>query len=324
MKLARRAFLRLTAGAAALVLPRIAHAEIYPSRPVRIVVGLGPGSASDILARLIGHALSKRLGQPFVIENREGAGGILAAAAVVRAAPDGYTLLYCGAADVTNSIFRQNLSFDFFRDIAPVASVASGPLVLVVNPSFPAKTVQDFIAYAKANPDKISFGSAGIGTVAHLAGELFKAKAGIDMVHVPYRGLPPALTDLIGGRVQAVFSTTPPAIGYLRAGKLRALGVTSATRFGALPDVPPIGDSLPGYEASIFNGLGAPNHTPREIIDRLNNETDAALADGGIKARLADLGSEPLAMTSPDFGKLLAAEGQKWAKVMREAGIKAK
>ena len=324
MKLARRQFLHLAAGAAALpAVSRIARAQTYPTRPVHIIVGFAPGSASDIIARLIGQRLSERLGQPFVVENRGGAGGTLGAEAVVRASPDGYTLLLCGSPDAFNATIYDKLSFNFTRDIAPVAGISRGPLVLVVHPSFPAKTVPAFIAYAKANPGKINFGSAGVGTVAQLAGELFKVMAGVDLVHVPYRGLAPAITDLIGGRVQAIFSTMPPAIAQVRAGKLRALAVTSATRFQALPDLPTIGDFLPGYQATLINGLGAPKSTPTEIVGMLNKEINAALADPEIKARLADLGSEPLAMTSADFGKLLVDEAEKWAKVIKAANIKA-
>ena len=324
MKIRRRKFLHLAAGVAAMpAVSRIARAESYPSRPVHIIVGFAPGSASDIIARLISQRLSERLGQPFVVENRGGAGGTLGAEAVVRAPPDGYTLLLCGSPDAFNATIYDKLSFNFIRDIAPVAGISRGPLVLVVHPSFPAKTVPEFIAYAKANPGKINFGSAGVGTVAQLAGELFKVMAGVDLVHVPYRGLAPAITDLIGGRVQAIFSTMPPAIAQVRAGKLRALAVTSATRFEALPDLPTIGDFLPGYQATLMNGLGAPKNTPTEIVDRLNNEINAALADPGMKAGLADLGSEPLAMTSADFGKLLVDEADKWAKVIKTAGIKA-
>ncbi len=247
----RRQFLHLAAGAAALpAIPRVARAQSYPTKPVRIIFGLASGSAGDILARLIGQWLSERLGQPFVIENRVGAGGTLAAEAVVRAPPDGYTLLACGSPDTINATLNDKLNFVFLRDIVPVAGIARGPHVLVVHPSFPAKTVPEFIAYAKANPGKVNFGSAGIGTMAHMAPELFKVMAGIDLVHVPYRGLAPALTDLLGGQVQAIFSTTPPAIANIRSGKLRALAVTSATRSEALPDLPTIGDFLPGYEAT--------------------------------------------------------------------------
>ena len=323
MKLPRRIFLHLAAGAAALpVLPRVAQAQTYPSRPVHIVVGYAPGSAADILSRLIGKSLSERLGQPFVIENRGGAGGTLGAEAVVRAPPDGYTLLFCGSPDTFNATLYDKLNFNFIRDIAPVAGISRGPLVLVVHPSFPAKTIPEFIAYTKANPNKVNFASAGIGTVAHMAGELFMAMAGVKLVHVPYRGLGQAMTDLLGGQVQAIFSTMPPAIAHIKAGKLRALAVTSAMRSPVLPDLPTIGDFLPGYEATLLNGLGAPKNVPAEIIDKLNKETNATLADPGMKARLADLGSEPLAMTPADFGKLLADEAEKWAKVIRTANIK--
>ena len=319
----RRQFLHLAAGVAALpVLSRIGHAQSYPTRPVHIIVGFAPGSAADILARLIGKSLSERLGQPFVIENRGGAGGTLGAEAVVRAPPDGYTLLFCGSPDAFNATLYDKLSFNFIGDIAPVASIARGPLVLVVHPSFPAKTIPEFIAYTKANPAKVDFASAGIGTVAHMAGELFMAIAGVKLVHVPYRGLGQAMTDLLGGQVQAIFSTMPPAIAHIKADKLRALAVTSAMRSPVLPDLPTIGDFLPGYEATLLSGLGAPKNVPAGIIDRLNKESNAALADPGIKARLADLGSEPLAMAPADFGELLAAEAEKWAKVIRTANLK--
>lgn len=323
MKLPRRIFLHLAAGAAALpVLPRVAQAQTYPSRPVQIVVGYAPGSAADILSRLIGKSLSERLGQPFVIENRGGAGGTLGAEAVVRAPPDGYTLLFCGSPDTFNATLYDKLNFNFIRDIAPVAGISRGPLVLVVHPSFPAKTIPEFIAYTKANPNKVNFASAGIGTVAHMAGELFMAMAGVKLVHVPYRGLGQAMTDLLGGQVQAIFSTMPPAIAHIKAGTLRALAVTSALRSPVLPDLPTIGDFLPGYEATLLNGLGAPKNVAAGTIDKLNKETNATLADPGMKSRLADLGSEPLAMTPADFGKLLADEAEKWAKVIRTANIK--
>ena len=319
----RRQFLHLVASAAPLsAVARFAWAQAYPTRPVRIVVGFATGSAADILARLIGQSLSARFGQPFVIENRGGAGGTLGAEAVVRAPPDGYTLLLCGSPDAFNATIYDKLNFNFIRDIAPIASVARGPLVLVVHPSFPAKTISEFIAYAKASPGKVNFGSTGIGTVAHMAGELFMAMAGVNLVHVPYRGLAPALTDLLGGQLQAIFSTMPPSIAQIKAGKLRALAVTSAVRSEALPDLPTIGDFLPGYDATLLSGLGAPKNVPAEIVDRLNKEINAALGDPGMKARLADLGSEPLSMVSADFGKLLAAETEKWAKVVKFAGIK--
>ncbi len=316
--------LRLAAGAAALpAVSRIAQAQSYPSRPVHIIVGFPPGGSIDIVARLIGQWLSERLGQQFVVENRGGAGGSLGAEAVVRAPPDGYTLLLCNSGDAVNATIYDKLNFNFIRDIAPVASIANGPLVLVVRPSFPVTTVPDFIAYAKANPGKVSFGSAGIGTVPQMAGELFKAMAGVNLVHVPYRGLGPALNDLLGGTVQAVFSTMPPASGHMKAGTLRALAVTSTTRSEALPDVPTVDDFLPGYEATLMAGLAAPKKTPTEIVERLNKETNAAIADPKMKARLADLGVVPLPMTSADFGKLIAYETEKWAKVIRAANIKA-
>jgi tripartite-type tricarboxylate transporter receptor subunit TctC len=323
MNFPRRAFLRLAAGAAVIpVLPRIALAETYPGRPVHIIVGFAAGSASDIVTRLIAQDLSERLGQPFVTENKGGAGGTIGAEAVVHASPDGYTLLASGSQDAVTATLYDKLSYNFIRDTVPVASIARGPLVLVVRPSFPAKTVPEFIAYAKANPGKISFGSAGVGTVAHMAPELFKAMAGIDMVHVPYRGLAPALIDLIGGQVQAVFSTMPPAIKFVKAGKLRALAVTSKAHYEALPDLPTVGDFLPGYEANITLGLSAPTNTAAEIVDRLNKEVNVALADPKIKIRLDNFGMVPVPMTSTAYGKLLADETEKWGKVIRAAHIK--
>jgi tripartite-type tricarboxylate transporter receptor subunit TctC len=323
MKLPRRRFMQLAAGAAALpAVPRLAWAQAHPTKPVRVVVGFGSGSSSDILARLVGQALSDGLGQPFVIENRGGAGGSLGAEAVVRAPPDGYTLLFCGSSDAINATVYDKLNFNFLRDIAPVASIASGPLVLVVHPSFPARTVPEFIAYAKANPGKVNFGSAGNGTVAQMAGELFKVMAGVDLIHVPYRGLAPALTDLLGGQVQAIFSTLPPSVANVRAGKLRALAVTSAARVEALPDLPTIGDFLPSYAATVLNGLGAPRNTPPYIVEKLNKEINGALTDPGMKAKLAELGNVPSAMTPDGFGKLLAEETEKWGKVIRAANIK--
>jgi tripartite-type tricarboxylate transporter receptor subunit TctC len=323
MNLHRRRFLRLAAGAAALpAWPRIVHAQAYPSRPVRIIVGFAAGSSSDILSRLIAQSLSDRLGHPFIVENHGGAGGTLGAEMVVRAPPDGYTLVYCGNADAVNASMYDKLSYNFLRDIAPVASMARGPLVLVVHPSFPAKTVPEFIAYAEANPDKVTFASAGIGTVAHMAGALFMAKARVKLVHVPYRGLGLAMTDLLGGQVQAIFSTMPPAIGHIKAGKLRALAVTSMARSAALPDLPPISEILPGYEASLLNGIGAPRKTPAGVIDRLNSEIRAIIAEPGMTARLADLGNVPVAMTPAEFATVLADETQKWADVIRISGLK--
>lgn len=323
-KFPRRRLLHLVAGATVLppLLSRIVYAQSYPSRPVHIIVGLAAGSAADIMARLIGQNLSERLGKPFVIENRAGAGGSLAAEAVARASPDGYTLLLNGSQDAVTATVYQKLNYNFIRDLAPVASIASGPLVLVVNPSFPARTVPEFIEYAKANPGMINFGSAGIGTVAQMAGELFKAMAGVNLVHVPYKGMAQALNDLLGGQVQAAFSTMPPAIGHIKSGRLRALAVTSKARYEALPDLPTIGDFLPGYEASFTVGLSAPKSVAVEIIEKLNKETNAILAEPSMKVRLADLGGEPIAMSPADFGKLLADEAEKWAKVVRTANIK--
>ncbi|HEY1342558.1 MAG TPA: tripartite tricarboxylate transporter substrate binding protein [Bryobacteraceae bacterium] len=289
---------------------------------MRTVVGFAAGSASDILSRLIAQSLSDRLGRPFIVENHGGAGGTLGAEMVVRAPADGYTLLYCGSADAVNATMYEKLSYNFIRDITPVASMARGPLVLVVHPSFPARTIEEFIAYTKANPGKVAFASAGIGTVAHMAGELFMAKADVKLVHVPYRGLGPAMTDLLGGQVQAIFSTMPPAIGHIRAGRLRALGMTSTTRSEALPDVPIIADFLPGYEASLLNGLGAPRKTPADIVDTLNKQVSAIVAEPRMKTRLADLGDVPVAMTPAEFGKALAEETEKWRKVIRTAGIR--
>jgi tripartite-type tricarboxylate transporter receptor subunit TctC len=319
----RRQFLHLAAGTVALpVVSRTAWAQTYPTRPVRMVVGFGSGSAMDILGRLIAQWLSERLGQPFIIENRGGAGGNLAAEAVVRAPPDGYTLLLCGSPDTINATLYDKLNFNFIRDIVAIASISRAPNVLVVHPSFPAKTIPEIITHAKANPGKVDFASAGIGSVSHMAGEQFKAMTGVNLVHVPYRSLAPALTDLIGGQVQLIFSTMPPAIEYVRAGRLRALAVTSTTRSEALPDLPTIGDFLPGYDATLVIGLGAPKNTRAEIVERLNREINAALADSGMKARLADLGNIPVPMTSADFSKLIGDETEKWAKVVKYANIK--
>ena len=324
MKLPRRNFLRLAAGAAALpALARIARAETYPSRPVRIVVGLAPGGANDIVARLMGQWLSERLGQPFVIENRPGAGTNIATEMVVRAPPDGYTLLFVSATSAINATLYERLNFNFIRDIAPVASIATNPLVMEVHPSVPAKTVPEFIAYAKANPGKINMASPGIGTTPHLAGELFKMRAGVDMVHVPYRGGGPALTDLLGGQVQVYFPGTVSSIEYIKTGRLRALAVTAATRSEALPDLPTVGEFVPGYEASNWFGVGAPKATPAAIVEQLNKEINASLADPKLKARLTDLGGTPLVGSPADFGKLIAEETEKWGKVVKFTGIKA-
>jgi tripartite-type tricarboxylate transporter receptor subunit TctC len=320
----RRHFLHLVAGAAALpALSRITWAQGYPSRPVRIIVGLTAGSASDIVARLVGQWLSERLGQPFVIENRPGAGTNIAAEAVVRSTPDGYTLLLVASPNAINASLYDKLSFNFVRDIAPVAAISREPNVVVVNPSVPTKTVPEFIAYAKANSGRINMASAGNGSTSHLAGELFNRMTDVNLVHVPYRGGGPALTDLLAGQVQVFFPPMVVPIGQIKAGKLRALAVTTATRSGALPDIPTVAEFVPGYEASVWFGLGAPTGTPAEIIDKLNQETNAALADPKIKARMAESGGNALAGSPADLAKLIADETDKWAKVIRAANIKA-
>jgi tripartite-type tricarboxylate transporter receptor subunit TctC len=319
MILPRRRFLCLGAGAAALpTLSRIAKAQIYPARPVRIIVGWAAGGASDIAARLIGQWLSERLGQQFIIENRQGAAGSIAAESVVRAPPDGYTLLLADA----NATFFEKLNYNFIRDIAPVAGFMRVPFVMDVNPSISAKTVPEFIAYAKANPGKINMASAGTGGVSHVYGELFKFMTGVNMVHVPYRGASPALTDLLSGQVQIYFGTVTVSIGHIRAGRLRALAVTTSKRSEMLPELPTVAEFVPGYEASFWAGLGAPRNTPAEIIDKLNREINAALADPKIKARLADLGGTGLAGSPADFGNLIAEETEKWGRVVKFAGIK--
>jgi tripartite-type tricarboxylate transporter receptor subunit TctC len=320
----RRQFLHLTAGSIALLaLSRIARAQAYPTRPVRLVVPIAPGGAADITARLIGQRLSERLGQQFVIDNRPGGGGNVGTEAVVRAPADGYTLLLCSVVNATNAAFYGNkLNFEFIRDIAPVAGVLRGPYVMVVNPSVPAKSVPGFIAYAKANPRKLNMASAGTGTGSHIAGELFKMMAGVDMVHVPYRGGGPALTDLLGGQMQVYFPTTVASIEYIRAGRLRALAVTTAKRSEALPDIPTVAEFVLDYEASNWFGFCAPNATAAEIIDTLNKEINAALADPNIKARLADLGGTVLAGSPADFGKLISEETEKWGKVVKFSGAK--
>jgi tripartite-type tricarboxylate transporter receptor subunit TctC len=303
MKLPRRKILHLAAGAAALAAAsRIAWAQAYPTRPVRLIVPVAPAGASDITARLIGQWLSERLGQQFVIDNRPGANNIIGTEAVVRAPADGYTLLMVGSYNATNAAFYDKLNFNFIRDIAPVAGVFRGPYVIVVNPSVPAKSVPEFIAYAKANPRRLTMASAGTGTGSHIAGELFKMMAGVDMVHVPYRGGGPALTDLLGGQVQVGFPSTVASIEYIRAGRLRALAVTAATRSDALPDIPTVGEFVPGYEASTWYGVGAPKATPAEIVEKLNKEINAGLADRKLNARLADLGGGPLALSPAEFG----------------------
>jgi tripartite-type tricarboxylate transporter receptor subunit TctC len=325
MNFARRQFLQLAGAAAAVpALPQFASAVDYPNKPVRLIEGFGAGSPPDIVARLFGQWLSEHLGQPCIIDSRLGAAGNIATEAVVRAPPDGYTLLICVAANAINATLYDKLSFNFIHDIAPVAGFMHVPLVMEVNPSFPAKTVPDFIAYAKANPGKINFASGGIGTPLHVAGELFKMMAGVDMVHVPYRGQgAPMLADLLGGQVQVVFDPMPSSIGQIRAGKLRALAVTTATRSEALPDIPTVGDFLPGFEASGWLGLGAPRDTPPDVVYKLNKEINAALADPRMKARIADLGVAALAGSPADFEKFIATETDKWAKVVRFSGAKA-
>jgi tripartite-type tricarboxylate transporter receptor subunit TctC len=324
MKLPRRQFLHLAAGAAALpAVSHIAKAQTYPTRPVRIIVGFAAGGGIDIIARLIGQSLSERLGQEFVIDNRPGAGGNIGTEAVVRAAPDGYTLLLAFSSNAINATLYEKLNFSFIRDIAPVAGVIRVPNVMLVNPSVPAKTVPEFIAYAKANPGKISMASGGIGTPGHVSGELFKMMAGVDMVLVPYRSGGPALTDLIAGQVQVMFPNTGASLEYVKAGKLRALAVTTATRSEALPDLPTVAEFVPGYEASSWFGVGTPKATPAEIVEKLNKEINAGLADPRLKARLADLGGIALAGSPADFGKLIAEETEKWAKVIQFAGVKA-
>jgi tripartite-type tricarboxylate transporter receptor subunit TctC len=323
MKLPRRQFLHLATSAAALpVVSRVARAQTYPTRPVRLIVPIAPAGGSDITARLIGQWLSERLGQPFIIENRPGGGTNIGTEAVVRAPADGYTLLMVGSYNATNAALYDKLNFNFIRDIAPVAGVFRGPYVMVVNPSVPAKSLPEFIAYAKANPRKVNMASAGNGTTPHLAGELFKMMAGVDMVHVPYRGGGPALNDLLGGQVQVYFATTVSSIGYIRAGRLRGLAVTAATRSDALPDIPTVAEFVPGYEVSTCFGVGAPKATPAEIVEKLNKEINAGLADPKMKARLADLGGEALALSPADFAKLIAEETEKWGKVIKSAGIK--
>jgi tripartite-type tricarboxylate transporter receptor subunit TctC len=323
MILARRRFLHLAAGAVALpAASRFAWAQTYPSRPVHFMVAFAPGGANDIVARLIGQSLSARLGQPFIIENRAGAGSNIGTEVVVRAPPDGYMLLVVGAPNAINATLYEKLPFEFIRDIAPVASILNVPLVMEVSPSVPVTTVREFIAYAKANPGKINYASAGIGGVTHVAGELFKMLAGVEMRHVPYRGAAPALTDLLGGQVQVMFDIMPSSIEYIRAGKLRALGVTTAARSEALPDLPTVGDFVPGYEASAWLGVGAPRNTPAAIIDRLNKEINAVLSDPKMKARLVDLGGTVLAGSPADFGKLIVDETEKWAKVVKLSGAR--
>jgi tripartite-type tricarboxylate transporter receptor subunit TctC len=320
----RRQFLHLAAGAAALpAVSRIAWAETYPTRPVRIFVAVAAGGPTDIIARLMGQWLTERLGQPFVIENRPGGGTNIGTEAVVRARADGYMLLVAVPANAINATLFEKLNYNFIRDIAPIASIIRVPHVMQVNPSLPVATVPEFIAYAKANPGKIAMGSGGIGSPAHMAGELFKMMTGVDTVHVPYRGAAPAVADLLGGQVQVMFADMPSTIEYIRAGRLRAVAVTTAIRLVALPEIPTVGEFVPGFEMSQWFGLVAPQNTPAEIIDKLNKEINAALADPKIKARLADLGATELPGSPTDFGKLIAEETEKWGKVVRAANIKA-
>jgi tripartite-type tricarboxylate transporter receptor subunit TctC len=324
MKLPRRRFLHLAAGAAAIpAYSRTAWAQTYPARPVRLVVGYAAGGGTDITARLIGQWLSERFNQHFVVENRGGAGTNIGTEAVVRAPPDGYTLLLATGANAVNATLYEKLNFNFMRDIAPVAAVIRVPHVIVVNPTFPAKTLGEFIAHAKANPGKVNMGSAGTGGPDHMAGELFKMIAGVEMTHVPYRGLSPALSDLMGGQVQVIFSSLPAAIEHVRADKLRALAVTTVTRSQALPEIPTVDALFPGYEASQWYGIGVPKNTPLEIVERLNKELNAGLTDAKLSARLADLGGTVLPGSPENFGKLIADDTEKWSKVIRAANIKA-
>jgi tripartite-type tricarboxylate transporter receptor subunit TctC len=319
----RRQFLHLAAGTAALpTVSRIASAQTYPTKPVRIVVGFAPAGIADILARLMGQWLSERLGQPFIIENRPGAGGNIGTEAAIRAPPDGYTLLLVGAWDAINATLYSKLNFNFIHDVAPVAGIIRVPQVMEVNPSIPAHTVPEFIAFAKANPSKLNMGSAGNGTPSHVSGELFKMMTGVTMQHVPYRSGGAALTDLLGGQVQVMFDNTASSIEHIRAGRVRALAVTTATRAEVLPDLPTVGDFVLGYEASGFGGVGAPKNSPLEIIEKLNREINAGLADGKLRARLADLGGTALPGSPADFGELIANDTQKWGKVIKAAGIK--
>jgi tripartite-type tricarboxylate transporter receptor subunit TctC len=323
MKPPRRRFLRLAAGIlASPAIARIARAQTYPTRPVRIVVGFAPGGPNDINARLIGQWLSERLGQPFLIDNRPGASGNIATESVVKAPPDGHTLLMVALSSAVNATLYDKLSFNFLRDIAPVAAISRNIFVMVVHPSVPVSTGPEFLAYAKANPGKLNMASPGSGTGPHMASELFKLMAGVSMVHVPYRGSGPMLTDLLGGQVQFAFDGIASSIEHIRGGKLRVLGVATATRSEALPGVPVVGDFVPGYEASGWQGVGAPRNTPAEIVEKLNSEIKAGLADPTIKARLADLGNIPLALSPSEFGKLLADETEKWGKVVKAMGLK--
>jgi tripartite-type tricarboxylate transporter receptor subunit TctC len=323
MKLARRKFLHLAAGAVAMPPgSRVANAQAYPAKPVRIICGYPPGGINDIYARLIGQWLSERLGQPFIIENRAGAGGTIAADAVVRALPDGYTLLLTATNDVYDPSLYPGLKYDYMRDFVPIACIAFSPQILEINPSVPVKSVPEFITYAKANPGKLNFASAGVGTVQHLCGELFKMVSGVDMIHVPYRGAAPAVSDLIAGQAQVMFDLLPSSIEHVRAGKLRALAIASAKHWPALPDVPTLAEYLAGFEAGIPLGIAAPKKTPNEIVTTLNRETNIILADPRMQARISEVGGEALAGSPADFAKLLETDAEKWRKVIQTANIK--
>ena len=323
MKFPRRRFLFLAAGAAALSVSRPTWAQVYPSRPIRLIVGFPAGGPTDITARVMAQWLSERFGQQIVIENRAGAGSNLAVEAAINAPPDGYTLLLVGATNAINTTLYEKLNFNFIRDVAPVAGIIRVPLIMEVHPSVPAKTVAEFIAYAKANPGKVNMGSGGIGTTLHVSGELFKMMTGVDMLHVPYRGAGPMLTDLLGGQVQVGFDPMPSSIGYVKAGQLRPLAVTTATRSEALPNLPSVGDFVPGYEASTWYGVGAPKNTPADIIDRLNTAINAGLTDSKLKTRLTELGGMMLSGSSAEFGAFIVEETEKWAKVVKFSGAKA-
>jgi tripartite-type tricarboxylate transporter receptor subunit TctC len=324
MKLPRRTFLHLAAGAAALPsVSRVAWAQSYPTRPVRILVGFAAGQAIDIIVRIVAQSLSDQLGQQFVIENRPGAGGNLAAEVVVRSPPDGYTLLAVGMNNMINATLYERLSFNFIRDIAPVASILRAPQVMLVNPSVPARTMPEFITYAKANPGKINMASAGIGSPTHLSGELFKMMTGINMLHVPYRGSPAALTDLIAGQVQVMFDNVASSLEHIRSGRLRALAVTTTTRWEGLPDIPTVSDYVPGFETGGMAGIGTPKGTPPEIVEKLNKGINSAIADVKVKTRLVELGGTVLPGSPGDFEKLIVVETEKWAKVVKFSGAKA-
>jgi len=323
MQFSRRGFLRLTASAALTFAPRIARAQTYPTRQVRLIVGYAPGGTTDIAARLMGQWLSEHFSQQFVIENRPGAATNIATEAVVRAPPDGYTLLTVTVTNATNATLYDKLRFNFIRDIAPVAGIMRFPLVMQVNPSFPAKTVTEFIAYARSNPGKVSYGSGGVGSSLYLASELFKMMTGVEMMHVPYRGGAPAMTDLMGGQIQVLFNPVPESIEHIKAGKLRALAVTGETRSDALPDIPTVGDFVPGYEASALQGMGAPANTPDETIGKLNEAVNLGLADPKLKTRFADLGATVFPVSPAAFGKFMADETDKWGKVIKFSGAKA-